>query len=361
MRTAFSIDFDLSSPTGIGRYGIELLRALASAGEAPEIWMHSRQKPLWDSLGLASGRVRCYGFPERLSSRALPRIWSSSSATQVAHFPGNILLPVSRSTRRSTLIHDLGPIRYPGLKAPGDSSAWKARIESAVAGADLLLANSRTTLDDLLEIFPDARRKACLTTLGVDHLLAGGSLDRRPPAGGHILAVGIVEPRKNLENLFRAYSMLCGRDPSIPPLVVAGHDGFRSSEIRSAPARLGIEPRVRFTGYVPEGALKELYSGASCLVHPALYEGFGFTVPEGFSWGLPVAASGRASMKELFSAAAYMFDPGDPESIADGISSCLSKGVLPSQLEERRRLFGSLTWRSCAAATLDAFRRVTES
>jgi glycosyltransferase involved in cell wall biosynthesis len=361
VKLAFYIDFDIGMPTGIGRYGVELIRALGKAGEAPEIWMRSSQKPCWEALGLPSARVRCFASPERLALRTLPRLWSSSSRLQLVHFPGNALLPVSRRTLRSTLVHDLGPFRFPELKAPADTRAWKAWIESAIDGADCILTNSRSTLDDLLETFPSAGAKARLTRLGVDHLLDAGSLDRKPDPAGHILAVGIVEPRKNLERLFQAYSILLGKDSGTPPLLVAGHDGYRGQEIRGIPARLGIGSRVSFSGYVPESRLRELYAKASCLVHPALYEGFGFTIPEGFSWGLPVAASDRASMKELYSGAAYMFDPDEPESIAEGMASCLSRGVLPSQMEERKRLFGSLTWKSCAEATLDAFRWVTGS
>jgi glycosyltransferase involved in cell wall biosynthesis len=361
VKLAFFIDFDTGMPTGIGRYGIELLRALAALGEAPELWMHSSQKASWAALGLNSGRIRCVGSPGLLTLRTLPQVWSRLSGLDLVHFPGNVMLPVRSHTRRSTPIYDLGPFMFPWMKERSDTEIWKRRIAGSVAEADCLLAISGSTMDDLLELFPEARSRANLARLGVDHLLSRGSLERKPDPGGHILAVGIIEPRKNLENLILAYSLLAGRDSSIPPLVIAGHDGFRSEEIRSAPARLGIDHKVEFTGYVSEDALKELYAGASCLVHAAMYEGFGFTVPEGFSMGLPVAASDRSSIREMFSKSAYMFDPGDPESIAEGISLCLGRGVLPEQLEERRKLFGSLTWENCALATLDAFRRTTGS
>jgi glycosyltransferase involved in cell wall biosynthesis len=360
VKLAFFIDFDTGMPTGIGRYGIELLRALACLGEAPELWMHSSQKASWAALGLNSGRIRCVGPPGLLTLRTLPPVWSRLSGLDLVHFPGNVMLPVWSHTRRSTPIYDLGPFMFPWMKERSDTEIWKRRIAGSVAEADCLLAISGSTMDDLLELFPEARSRVHLTMPGVDHLLPGGSLERAPNPEGHILAVGIVEPRKNLENLILAYSILHGRG-GLPPLVIAGHDGFRSEEIRSLPSRLGVDHKVRFTGYVPESQLRELFAGASCLVHAAIYEGFGFTVPEGFSMGLPVAASDRSSIRELFSKAAYMFDPGSPESIAEGISLCLGRGVLPEQLEERRKLFGSLTWENCALATLDAFRRTIGS
>ena len=356
MKLAIHFDFDLSMPTGVGRYGIELTRALASMGTVPEVWLDRRQEASWKALGLDSP-VRLYGSPRKLMLDALPRLWSRASGIDVAHFPGDSILPVGHGVRRAALIHDLGPFRFPGMKAPEDTAVWQARITDVAGRADCILANSQSTLDDLLETFPAVRPKAWLTPLGVDHFLREGTMDRRAPADGHILAVGIVEPRKNLGRLFEAYAILAARDRHVPPLVIAGHDGYRSDEIRAVPAALGIERMVRFTGYVPGSTLADLYAGASCLVHPALYEGFGFTLPEASSWGLPVAASGRASIVELFSKAAYMFDPEEPESIADGITLCLRQGVTPGQLEERRKLSGTLTWRRCAALTLEAFER----
>ncbi len=360
MRLALFIDFETGTPTGIGRYGIELLRALADLGEEPEVWLDRSFLAGWRANGIKGLPVRSYGWPRRLTSRTRPFVWGALSRPEVVHSPGNIVPPVPPSVLRSTSIHDMSPFTQPGLKAPDDGEVWRSRIRHSVSVSRCILASSASTRDDLLSVFPECAGRTYVCPLGVDHLGGGEGLARRPGRGGHILAVGTVEPRKNLEGLFEAYALLSAGDGDLPPLVVAGGDGFQAGRIKSVPCALGIGDRVTFTGYIPESALRTLFEEASCLVHPALSEGFGFTVPEAFSWGLPVAASDRASLGEFFSGAAHMFDPGDAGSIARGIALCLSQGVTDSQMEERRRIFATMTWKDCARTTLGAFRAALE-
>lgn len=364
MKLALLVDFDPSMPTGIGRYGIELTRSIAGSGERPSVWIESGWLQAWLELGLETGGVRVLRKPGRVSSRIGPTAFSLIDGTEIVHSFGTILprlgLPGSK---RSTMIHDLGPFLHPEMKAPDDTASWRSRISDAVSGADCLLVNSETTRADLLGIFPGAEGRVFLTKPGVDHSIAPPQLDRKPDRGGHILVVGLVEPRKNLERIFEAWAILSSRPGStdLPPIVVAGHDGYLAGEIRGTPSRLGIAGSVRFEGYTSESRLSELYSGASMLVHAALYEGFGFTIPEAFAHGLPVAASDRASIKEVFSGACTLFDPLDPHSIAEAVSTCLESGVTPEQLAERRRIISTHTWARCAEETLAAFGAVLES
>ncbi len=357
LRLAFHVDFDPAMPTGIGRYGIELFRSIALSGAVPGIWIDSDRLEAWRRLDPGKGRVRIMHRPRRISSRIAPVIFSCLDGVDIVHSFGSTLPPVRSRTRRSTMIHDLGPFLYPELKAPGDTSAWRRRIEEAVDGADCLLVNSVTTMDDLLGLFPRAAGRVFHTPPGVDHA-------PRPPDSpaalrdGYILMVGIVEPRKNLERVFEACGLLSGRRGGCPEIVIAGHEGFRAREIMDSPARFGIGGRVRFEGYTSEARLSELYSGASMLVHAALYEGFGFTMPEAFARGLPVAASDRASIREIFHSTCTLFDPLDPSSIAGAIELCLDSGVTPSQVGERRRIFEEYSWKRCADTTLGAFRSV---
>ncbi len=326
-----------------------------SLGHAPEVWIDHHFERAWRSAGPKAGRLRVMPRPMRLSSLLLPPLWSLSGSVDILHCPGCILLPVAGRTRRATMIHDLGPFRLPHMKHPADTKAWQARIGLAVEKADILLANSTTTMEDILDRFPGAAGRVAVTVPGIDHLAGAPAEPRAPGSGGYILCVGTIEPRKNIDNLLRAYAALLPARPGLPDLVVAGGDGFRAGEIRRLPSELGIGDRVSFPGYVPEEGLPALYGGACCLVHPAHWEGFGFTVPEAFAHGLPVAASDRASLREFFAGAAWMIDPDEPDSIAEGIARCLDEGVAPAQREERSRLFGGLTWAGCAAATLEAF------
>jgi glycosyltransferase involved in cell wall biosynthesis len=128
-------------------------------------------------------------------------------------------------------------------------------------------------------------------------------------------------------------------------------DGYRAGEYREMARELSLGDSVRFTGYVTDQQLADLYGRALCLVHPAHHEGFGFTVPEAFSWGLPVVASDTAGLAEYFTGAVWMVDPGDPESIAAGIELAMDRGVTEDQAARREAISGLLTWDGCAAKT----------
>jgi glycosyltransferase involved in cell wall biosynthesis len=197
-------------------------------------------------------------------------------------------------------------------------------------------------------------KKVFVTPLGIDHFAAEQNTKK---SGKYILNVGTVEPRKNIDGLLKAYSALsAGRD--IPPLVIAGMDGFRAREYRDLALQLKISQKVRFTGYIPDEELINLYSEAICLVHPAHHEGFGFTVPEAFTWGLPVVASDTGGMGEFFSETAWMVDPESTESIAHGIELALDSGVTERQQLMRQELSRSLTWQNCAKKTREALEAV---
>ena len=236
------------------------------------------------------------------------------------------------------------------MKSDYDTRIWRQRIKNITNTSDCILVNSRSTMQDLIELYPDTEMKIFLTPLGIDHF---STMRNTVVNRDHILTVGTVEPRKNIDGLLTAYSLLSNK-ADIPPLVIAGKDGFRADEYKKLSVELGLEYKVSFTGYISDEKLADLYSRAYCLIHPAHHEGFGFTVPEAFTWGLPVAASNTGGLGEFFSEAAWMFDPSDPESIAYGIEMALNSGVTAEQQLKRRELSRELTWANCAKKTLEA-------
>jgi glycosyltransferase involved in cell wall biosynthesis len=347
------VDFDLSRATGVSRYGMELARRLDAMGHLRELWVPRDAAVGAAVLAGVSAEVRRFPFPRRATEWAWPLMWRKAASLDAVISPAGRVLPPAAGPQ-AAMVHDMGPFVAPELKAPDDARAWRRRIGRTVRRARMVAVNSRHTLQTLLERFPGASSRTAVTPLGIDHFR------RSEPSGraAHILSVGTLEPRKNYRRLIEAYAELCSRDPDVPPLVIAGKDGYRSAEVRSAPDALGIASRVRFPGYVPEEGLRRLYADAACLVHPALQEGFGFTVAEAFAWGLPVAAASGSATEEYFRGAVDLFDPGSVPSIRNAVAGCLRSGVTPEQLARRDELFGELTWERCAALTVEALETV---
>ncbi|MCK5786141.1 MAG: glycosyltransferase family 4 protein [Candidatus Sabulitectum sp.] len=355
MKIAFNLDYDHTNRTGIGRYGIELISAWIKAGMDCELWMLRNTKGTELPVEGAESRIKYYPFPRRITDHFWPSMKALISGATWIHSANGILLPPGPFFRQIAMVHDLTPFLYGHMKAEKDTEPWKKRLRSVAKKADCITVNSNSTMQDLLNFFPFVEGKVFLTPLGIDHFSTTHSpYEKRD----HILAVGTVEPRKNIDGLLKAYSVLLARR-DIPPLVIAGMDGFRAEEYKRLSLELGIEDRVRFTGYVSDKELSDLYARAYCLVHPAHHEGFGFTVPEAFTWGLPVVASNTGGLGEFFSETAWMVDPEDLESIAHGIELALSSGVTAEQEQKRKELSRELTWENCARKTMEAMKAIT--
>lgn len=355
MKIAFNIDYNHLTFTGIGRYGLELISAWIKTGEDCELWMWRNTKKTPPEIEGIQGKIKYYPFPKKITDHFLPAIRARKSEIQWIHSANGILLPSCAHLKQVCMVHDLGPYLYGHMKADKDTRPWKIRLRSIAKKADCITVNSNSTMQDLLSVFPFAEGKVFLTPLGIDHFSSNHSPSDRK---SHILAVGTVEPRKNIDGLLRAYSSLLQKR-DLPPLVIAGMDGFRADEYKKLPFELGIENRVKFTGYITDNGLADLYARAYCLVHPAHHEGFGFTVPEAFTWKLPVVASNTGGLGEFFSEAAWMIDPSDPESIARGIELALDSGVTAEQERKRQELSRELTWENCARKTLEAMKTIS--
>jgi glycosyltransferase involved in cell wall biosynthesis len=163
-------------------------------------------------------------------------------------------------------------------------------------------------------------------------------------AGDYVLAVGTLEPRKNLDGAIEA-ARLAGIE-----LRVVGATGWGGVR---ADGR-----GVRTLGRVGDEELARLYRGARCLVYPSLYEGFGIPVAEAMACGCPVVTSERSAMAEVADGAAVLADPQDSRALADAIVEAIGRrGELARLGLERARAF---TWERAASAAVASYRRALE-
>lgn len=175
-----------------------------------------------------------------------------------------------------------------------------------------------------------------------------------------ILALGTLEPRKNLHRLVAAFGVLAGDDPDLL-LVLAGPPGPAEDEIVSAiealdPAASG---RVVRTGRVDETTRAGLLERAAVLAYPSLYEGFGFPPLEAMGMGTPVVAGRSAPIEEVLGGDARLVDPLDVEDIAAGLRETLEGGL---EVEERqaggRARANGYTFERTAAILAPAYARL---
>lgn len=172
-----------------------------------------------------------------------------------------------------------------------------------------------------------------------------------------ILAVGNLQPRKNLRRLLEAYARLPEGRRASHKLVLVGQAHYRSDLILAEIDRLGIRRDVQWTGYISSKSLVAVYNLADLFVFPSLYEGFGLPVVEAMACGLPVLSANTSCLPEVCGGAALMFDPLDTDALAATIDAALEDDDLRGSLIERGRgRAATLSWMTTARQTLAVYK-----
>jgi glycosyltransferase involved in cell wall biosynthesis len=220
-------------------------------------------------------------------------------------------------------VHDLAVLRHPEW-----FNGWTRRysalaVPRVVRAARRLIAVSEFTKGELVDLLRVPEERIQVVPNAVEDVFVP---EGRKADGEYVLAVGTLEPRKNLDRIARAVD---------GELRVVGARGWG-----------GVEPppNVTWLGDVPDDELAALYRGARCLVYASLYEGFGIPVAEALACGCPVVTSAGTPMAELAGGDAVIVDPTSVEAIRDGIARAAPASP--------RRV---ATWDDVAARTLAVY------
>jgi len=307
---------------------------------------------LHPSRKLTSSRARL-SYEQTMLRRLLKQ-----TRYDVIHFP-DYQLPILGTIPRAVItVHDLTAFRVPETFPTRMGQVKRYLMARSVRHADHIVVPSQATRDDLTEILHVDPDRVTV----IYHGVAQRERDRGPAPRPrpYFLAVGTLEPRKNLVRLIHAYSLLKhDRGDACPDLVIAGKPGWLFEPIYRAPKLYDVGDSVEFLNYVDEDQLLRLYSHAVALCYPSLYEGFGLPMFEAMMVETPVVASNRGSLREIGQGVAFEVDPLDPVSIADGMALVLDQ---PNQVAERllsglERIQG-FTWEAAAKATREVYVRV---
>jgi glycosyltransferase involved in cell wall biosynthesis len=177
----------------------------------------------------------------------------------------------------------------------------------------------------------------------------------------YILAVGNVQPRKNLPRLVRAFREAASDDPDLQ-LVIAGRSTWQGSEVTATVDEMGLGERVRFLGYVDDADLPGLYAGALAFCYPSLYEGFGLPPLEAMACGTPTIASNVSSLPEVVGDGALSVDPTSVGDIAGALRRFITdEGARAEYRERGLRRAALFTWERTARLTRDVYDSVLQS
>ncbi|MFH1283563.1 MAG: glycosyltransferase family 1 protein [bacterium] len=248
------------------------------------------------------------------------------------------------SVRSVVTIYDLVAYKCPETMSFSNRLINKILLPHAVNKADAVVAISQSTANDIVEVFPGAKKKIRVVYGGIDPSIK--RIDKKIAYDKlrsclkiefpFLLTVGSFEPRKNLSTVYKAFSHIKDKIPH--HLVCVGPSGWKLKQLKKEFIKGPLKDRIHLIGYLDDEMMPYVYSSAEVFLFPSLYEGFGLPVLEAMTCGTPVVVSDAASLPEVAGEAAPAIKPDDYRSLAELIMKfyndkifrdrCVEKGFL---------------------------------
>jgi glycosyltransferase involved in cell wall biosynthesis len=219
-------------------------------------------------------------------------------------------------------------------------------------------AVSSFVASEFVEVFgADAERVHAIPN-GLAPAAPGRAAGGRQRAGGdrYVLAIGTIEPRKDMPLLVRAFDAVAADDADLR-LVVAGPDGWGVDAFTAALAQAHHRDRVVRLGWVTDEVRADLLAGATAFAFPSVYEGFGLPPLEAMAAGVPVITTRAGALPETVGDAAVLVEPGDLDALAEAIALVTSDDARRAELVEAGRARAALfSWDETAASMVRLYR-----
>jgi glycosyltransferase involved in cell wall biosynthesis len=373
--TRYTLDYTpaIQRHAGIGRYADELARALTALYPHDD-WQlfyvdpqNRTPTPPLDrvartTLRQSNKRWRLSVLLNTYCRRAMDQQIRAHNG--LFHATDHVLPPLAH-TRSVFTLHDLTALRFPTTHTQLNRRFLQLMLPRFLQTSDVVIADSRCTKQDALQFYRLAADRVHIVHLGVnarfkpiEAVSARSVREFYQLPERFILAVGTIEPRKNLIVLLEAYRELRQHHSEVQ-LVIAGKRGWHSEPFFERLRALGLAEQVTLLGFVPDEDLPALYGLAEVFAFPSIYEGFGLPVLEAMACGTPVVCSNSSSLPEVAGEAGIQIAPDEVREWAQALER-LSRDVgLRASLRERGlKQAARFTWEHTARQTYAIYQEV---
>ncbi len=352
MQIGIDIRSTLKTKTGIGRYTINLISALADIDKESRYYLYSRKKLLDFKKRLpklpARNFYHCVDYFKKGHDGVLPDL-------DIFHTSSYDLSRPKKARKFIITIHDVIIKAYPYGHSGKTIKEIDEQLKRVLGEADLLIADSYNTKSDLMKFYsvPNPKIQVIYPGVYAAQMSLRGAERRSNP---YILFVGTVEPRKNIQGLIKAFNWLKKEHGMPYKLIIAGMKGWMYEDIFKEYEKSDFKKDIIFKGYVNDLELAELYKNAAVFVYPSFYEGFGFPILEAFSYGVPVVTSKTSSCGEIAGDGALLINPESYREIGEAISKIINNDSLRQGLVEKGfERVKEFTWQKTAREFLNNF------
>ena len=355
---------------GVGHYTLELARALSLASPSDDFeLLYPSSYPTINLDGgpplpvnLEPVRVRVGTLGRRWFAAGLPRY---AGRRGLAVFHGtNYEVPLLGGGAKVVTFHDLSLLLRPETHEARRVARARRRLPLMLRAADAVITPTESVRREVCEhlkasaskVFavPEAARE-CFRPAAFEE--TEGARLRLGAGRDFLLAVGTIEPRKNLPALIGAFEeVLKARPARDLRLVIAGGRGWMAAPLYDALRRSPARKRIVLTGYLTDEDLRALYSSCRLFVYPSLYEGFGLPPLEALSCGAVVVAGRAPAVAEVTRGAARLVNTDDRAEFARALVELLDDDAARRALAEAALSRASeFSWERTARMTLEVY------
>ena len=326
MRVGLDVAPLLQTRAGTARWVSGLLRALEARDDIDLV-------PLtWGGPGRLTAVARDVLWYPGLLPRAAARAEVDVLHCTIFRAPPRARVPVV------VTVHDLAVLRHPEVFPAWTRLYGRTALRRVLRSADRVFAVSEFSKRETAELAGVDPSRIDVVPNALEPVFRA---DGEAAEGEYVLAVGTLEPRKNLERVVAATAQAGVQ------LRLVGAAGWGDAAVAG--------PHVRWLGRIDDDELAAAYRGARALVFPSLYEGFGIPALEAMACGTPVVTSVGSAMAEVTDGAAVLVEPLDVASIAAGIEEADRRRaeLVPLGLERAQHY----TWERTADAAVAGYRQ----
>jgi len=345
--------------SGVGVYARGLLQAVAALPDAPTLVGFAGRLRRGRPVGPAPVGTWGDRGPPRLLVGAAARLGVGLDRfrqVDLAHALDLAPFPIRPAVPLVATIHDAFPWTHAEWFPPRLAARLAARGDVLLRDARRLVVPTQRVADELIAHCRVAPDRVRVVPDGVT-LPAQATWPPADVGRPYLLALGTIEPRKNLVRLVQAFTRSRAHREGMD-LVVAGAVGWNAE---ASLAAMSSDERIRFVEAPEDPVRDELLAGASGLVQASLDEGFGFPVLEALGHGAPVLVGAGTGAQETGGEAVLAADPRSVDALAAGLDALLEAGAAGvAGAAARRARAEAFPWATMAERTLRIWHEVVE-
>ena len=355
--------------TGTEHYSEQIIHHLSKIDKKNDYILYAPNKP---SSGLL------IKLPKNFKWKIMPfpRLWSQIRLSWELKFgkpkpdvmfePAHTI-PIWYHPKSIVTIHDLGFKYYPELYTPFERFYHNWCMDFSAKHAKHIIAPSEATKKDIIKFYNINSKKITVIYHGYDRkTFSNKNVSHQPSSINkykpYIFYIGRLEEKKNIQNAIKAYGIL-RKNPKIHhKFVLAGKHGYNYDKIKSAICNLksAIKKDVIELGYIGYKDIALWYQNADVFFFPSNFEGFGMPIIEAMACGTPVCASNTTSIPEIGGGAISLFDPKNPQNMAQKLEKIILDNKYKKELIKKGfKKASEFSWEKSAKKHLDVIMKIT--